>query len=599
MTRDDPDATAERSASGEHTSEDTAQFADGFVPEVAALARVITAPHPREPAAEAPAPGPAPSPAPAPALPPAQIIDATAHTTAIAAMRDEEIERTRLFIRMGWALSVAAMATVPFVDAPPVMSLVFIVGLVLGMVISYGFHQAFLDPRRYTERALLVLAIICLVNSHITVLFYGAFTGSPLMIVIGIHFIGRTEAERIARWVFGLAVVFYAVIASLVITGAIRDPGVFAADREMDAVTLTTATVFVLGTFWIAYYTARQFRAASLAAIEDLRAATHLASQREAVMDELRADLERALRIGGPGRYTDQVVGPYHLGVVLGRGAIGEVYEATHLGTGADAAVKLLRRELLADPTQVARFLREVRAAGALDSPHAVRVLEASAADDQLPYLAMERLTGRTLAELLRDEPRLSPAATLELCREVAAGLDVAAAAGIVHRDLKPQNLLRAASPAGPEVWKLLDFGAATLAEDSGTLTQGGVVGTPHYMAPEQARGMRVDARADLYALAAIVYRCTTGSHPFNAADTPALLYAVVHRAPLRPGALAELPPDLDRWCALALAKSPEDRFATGAALAAALAAAFAGALDPKLRRRADALIRRLPWEGA
>jgi len=118
-------------------------------------------------------------------------------------------------------------------------------------------------------------------------------------------------------------------------------------------------------------------------------------------------------------------------------------------------------------------------------------------------------------------------------------------------------------------------------------------------MAPEQARGQRVDPRADLYAIAAIAYRCMTGRHPFTATDTPSLLYAVVHRAPVRPGALADLPHDIDRWCAVALAKAPEDRFGSGGEQAEALAAAIDGQLDAKLRRRADAIVRKLPWEPA
>jgi serine/threonine-protein kinase len=128
-------------------------------------------------------------------------------------------------------------------------------------------------------------------------------------------------------------------------------------------------------------------------------------------------------------------------------------------------------------------------------------------------------------------------------------------------------------------------------------LTQGGIIGTPNYMAPEQAQGRRVDGRADVYALAAVAYRALTGRHPFNATDTPALLYAVVHRMPARPGDAAELPADVDRWFALALAKSPDDRPATGALLSDTLVAALDSALDAKLRKRADALIRKHPWE--
>jgi eukaryotic-like serine/threonine-protein kinase len=515
-------------------------------------------------------------------------------TSAADAMRNEEIERTRVFIVMGWVLSIAAIGTVPFVEAPRVTATLFIGGLLIGIGVSIVLYRRFADPANYTERALLGLAMMCVVNGHISVLFYGPFTAAPMLIVVGIHFVARTELERVARWIVIAASACYLIMALAIIAGA-PDLGVFAADRRFGTSELALATLFVLAAYAFAYYAARMFRVASLTSIDELQRATRLASQREALMEELRADLERALQVGGPGRYTDHVVGAYKLGIVLGRGAIGEVYEATHVKTGAAAAVKLLRRELLADPTQVARFIREVRASAALSSPHVVHVLATSDEGDALPYLAMERLHGQTLAELLRREPKLSPASVLELCKHVAAGVDVASAAGIVHRDLKPQNLFFTTTGT----WKILDFGAAALVDESGVLTQGQIIGTPHYMAPEQAQGHEVDFRADLYALATIAYRCLTGRYAFTAGDTPALLYAVVHRMPARPSALGELPDDIDRWCAIALAKSPAARFDSGAALAHALEAALAGTLSPALRRRGGALIRKHPWEQA
>src|SRR5262249_24926315 len=147
--------------------------------------------------------------------------------------------------------------------------------------------------------------------------------------------------------------------------------------RPMTAAARLAGAGFVLGTYALAYVTARSFRKASLRSIESLTRATRLASQREALMDELRLDLERAVGAGGPGRYTQHVVGNFQLGAVLGRGAMGEVYEAVHLATGAPAAVKLLRSGLVGDPTHLARFLREARAGGALDSPHVVKVVDA------------------------------------------------------------------------------------------------------------------------------------------------------------------------------------------------------------------------------
>jgi serine/threonine-protein kinase len=516
-------------------------------------------------------------------------------TSARDAMRDEEIERTRTFIAGGWAISVVAAVAVLFMDAPPALVDVFIGGLGLGVIVSARQYIRLANPANYTERGLVGLAVVAVFNGHMAVLLFGTFSGVVLMVVMGVHFIARTELDRVARWIFATALVTYAGIATLVVTGVIADPGVFAADRSFDRATLVTGAVFVLGCYVLAYHTARAARATSLVALDRLHGATRLASQREALMDELRADLERALQVGGPGRYTDETIGVFRLGIVLGRGAMGEVYEAAHVETGAPAAVKLLRRELLSDATQVARFLREVRASGALDSPHVVRVIDASAEGSGLPYLAMERLRGHTLAALLRDQGRLLRPELVAMWRQVAIGLDAAAAAGIVHRDLKPQNLHR----SDDGTWKILDFGVATLSADTGTLTHGDIVGTPHYMAPEQARGQRVDARADVYSLGAIAYRCATGRHPFAAGDTPSLLYQVVNQMPPRPGALAELPGDVDRAFAIALAKSPEERFASGIELADALTAALAGELDPKLRKRGDALIRKYPWEAA
>jgi eukaryotic-like serine/threonine-protein kinase len=514
-------------------------------------------------------------------------------TTASDALHDEEIDRTRLFIRLGWAISIGAIGVVPILPAPHYMQIAMVAAMLLGIAVSFPLHQRFANPAKYTARALFGLAIVSVLNAHVAVLYFGPFTLCPLIIVVGLHFLGRTEAVTQARYIVAFACLNYAVISGLVIARVIDDPGVFATPRQLSPSTHAIGAAFVLGTYLLAFVTGRVFRAASIAAIDELARATRITSQREALMAELRADLERALRIGGPGRYTDQTVGAFKLGIVLGRGAMGEVYEATHLTTQEPAAVKLLRRELLADPTTVARFLREAKASGALSSPYVVRVLEAAPENATLPFLVMERLRGATLAELLRREPKLPGSTVVEIATHAGAGIDAAAAAGIVHRDLKPQNLFR--TEAGN--WKILDFGIATLGENAGNLTQGGIVGTPSYMAPEQAQGKRVDGRADVYALAAVAYRCLTGRHPFSGTDTPTLLYAVVHRMPLRPASIAELPADVDACLAIALAKDPDDRFASGAAFASALAAALNSSLEPALRKRAAALLRRMPWE--
>jgi len=162
-----------------------------------------------------------------------------------------------------------------------------------------------------------------------------------------------------------------------------------------------------------------------------------------------------------------------------------------------------------------------------------------------------------------------------------------------VHRDLKPQNLFRVEG-AHP-TWKILDFGVSKLADSAMGLTRGEAIGTPRYMAPEQARGEDVDARADVYSLAVVAYRALTGHPPFKGDDLPVLM-EVLARMPARPGALAELDPDVDAFFAVALAKQPAQRFQSAAELCEALAAALEGKLDPALRERAAALLAELSW---
>jgi len=174
----------------------------------------------------------------------------------------------------------------------------------------------------------------------------------------------------------------------------------------------------------------------------------------------------------------------------------------------------------------------------------------------------------------------------------VASGLEAARIAGVVHRDLKPHNVF---FEQASETWKILDFGVSK-SGGSGTLTKGHVIGTPAYMAPEQAKGENVDHRADVYSLAAILYRSTTGHPAFASKDVPTTLYDVVYRVPTQPSILAPVPGDVDRVIAIGLAKNPDDRFATALELAEWFAAAIDDALTPDQRRRADELSNKHPW---
>jgi serine/threonine-protein kinase len=517
--------------------------------------------------------------------------------TVAEAMHAEEVRRTRQFIMVGWAVSVLALGGIPMLGGAWWMNIALAIALLWGMALSFFFWRRWADPAKFSGKQLTTLGVFAIINTNVSMMFFGVFSPCGAIMVLGMHFIARSEAEKASRMLLATAVGAYCVCTGLIVGGVVADPGIFASSVPQTRMTLALGGLFVVGVYLLAFYTGRSIRGASLSSIEGLNKQTRLAAQRKALMDELRADLERALRVGGPGRHTDQTLGSFKLGNVIGRGAMGEVYEATNAATGEQAAVKLLRRELLSDATHVARFLRESKASGALASPHVVHVIEASAPEDGTPFLAMELLSGQTLAEMLRGESRLPGDIVTAMVKQTGAGVDAASAAGIVHRDLKPQNLMLANQLSGGQVWKILDFGVATLSDDTGTLTQGGIVGTPSYMAPEQAQGGRVDSRADVYAIAAVAYRCLTGRHPFTAADTPALLFAVVHRMPHRPSELGPFGEDVDRWAAIALAKSPDDRFSTGAELGDSLAMAVRGELDAKLRKKADALIKKHGWE--
>jgi serine/threonine-protein kinase len=213
----------------------------------------------------------------------------------------------------------------------------------------------------------------------------------------------------------------------------------------------------------------------------------------------------------------------------------------------------------------------------------------------------MELLLGQDLSAMLRQKERLDPAGVVEVVTQVARGLEVAHEAGVVHRDLKPHNIFCAEQGEGKRpVWKILDFGVSKLRDQGATLTNAAVIGTPGYMAPEQAEGRDVDHRADLFSLGAVAYRALTGRPPFGGGDLPRVLFEIAYKNPVRPSEITpSLPEDVDLVLAIALAKRPEDRFDSALDLAAALRAACAGALDPALRTRATTQLASMPWGGA
>ncbi len=253
-----------------------------------------------------------------------------------------------------------------------------------------------------------------------------------------------------------------------------------------------------------------------------------------------------------------KVIAGYRIEERIGRGGMGVVYRAEHLNLRRRAAIKIIAPDLAESEGFRERFTREARIAAALQHPNIVTVYDAGEVDGLL-YLAMQYIEGSDLAAMLRKEGRLRPFRAVDVCRQVAAALDAAHALGLIHRDVKPANVLIEGRTAF-----LTDFGLTKRLDGTHTeLTRAGdVVGTIHYVAPEQIEGHPVTARSDVYSLGCLLYHCLTGQVPFARDTDVAVIYAHLSEEPpkltsLRP----ELAVGLDAVIAKALDKSAERRF--------------------------------------
>jgi serine/threonine-protein kinase len=509
------------------------------------------------------------------------------------ALDQDEVARTRTFLWFMVALAVIVNAALPLAGGDARARLVHHGGLTLLGIGSLALQLNLRRPERFRPAHVVALGHVAVITVTSALYFWGALSAALLVVPFGAFLFALGRSFGGALSILLHCLVAQAALTILQAAGVLADRGVIRAVGGLRAQIVTLVLVqLVIG---LTFAVARSLRASSERTMGELQAAAREVAAREAVLAEARQELEHALAVGGLGRYSEQVVGPWRLGAVLGRGAMGEVYEAVHVTTGAPAAVKLLHPRLLGDPDHVRRFLRESQVAASLSLPNVVAVREVAEPSASIPYIAMERLEGQTLAQLLKRTITLPVADTVELVAQVAGAVDAAHAAGIVHRDLKPQNLYRCEGPDGAPVWKVLDFGASKLL-DQADMTRGGIIGTPSYMAPEQARGEAVDGRADVYALGVIAYRCLTGQAAFPGEDVPAVVYAVVHTPPRAPSRLRPVPEDVELVLALALQKDPARRLARAGELAQALAAAATGQLPENLRERARQLLALAPW---
>jgi serine/threonine-protein kinase len=264
---------------------------------------------------------------------------------------------------------------------------------------------------------------------------------------------------------------------------------------------------------------------------------------------------------------TQVLAGRYKLLSPLKRGGMGNLWTAEHLTLHSKVAIKLLDDELLARPEAITRFVREARAAAQIRSPHIVQILDVGV-DQGIPFIAMELLQGETLAERLDRVGSLSPHDTARVLSQVARGLARAHAAGLVHRDLKPSNIFLERNDEEENV-KVLDFGIAKALvpgfdTESGATRTGALIGSPHYMSPEQAEASEtLDHRTDIWAMGVVAYECLTGRRPFEQASLGSQLLAICAWPMPVPSQVASVPVGFDDWFARACSRTADVRFAS------------------------------------
>ncbi len=259
--------------------------------------------------------------------------------------------------------------------------------------------------------------------------------------------------------------------------------------------------------------------------------------------------------------------GKYTLKALVGQGGMGAVFEAEHVEIGNRVAIKVLFPEKRKNRESLARFRREARAAGTIGHPNIAKVFDIGQTEEGISYLVMEFVEGFSLADIVAREKGLDTERAVAVARQVLEALEAAHALGIVHRDIKPENVMVGRDDAGAEMVRVLDFGISKVrpmdAETPGLTQTGTILGTPMYMAPEQARGEAdMDHRIDLYAVGAMMYVMISGHSPFQASNYNALLAKILTEEPPRLDAVVEgVDPRVAAVVSRAMAREREDRF--------------------------------------
>lgn len=297
------------------------------------------------------------------------------------------------------------------------------------------------------------------------------------------------------------------------------------------------------------------------------------------VLDEHRfcpacgSDLSSVLALDGDPYLGVVIEERYRIEELLGSGAMGRVYRADQTTLHKSFAIKILSPQLTNDPDSQTRFANEAHNCASLNHPNVVSVVDYGRTHDGITYLVMEFIEGRSLEQIIFEEFPLARERIADLILQVLAALSEAHGLGILHRDLKPENILVQSLRNRGELLKVLDFGIAKLMDDApnararpGLTSQGAVCGTPEYMSPEQACGLKLDQRSDLYAVGVILYQMLTGRPPFESDVAVEILHRHIHEQPKPPSEVLGKDPDpLEAVCLRALIKERDGRFASSA----------------------------------
>jgi serine/threonine-protein kinase len=504
--------------------------------------------------------------------------------------------------RRAWTFAVAlsslcfgAIGLIALLGGDPVGQRVHMVGIGVTALVGAGYAIRYRSRTEFQPSALLVLVYTSMIANASGYIYWGVYSAFlGLVTVSGYAFASGAPKKHVLQ-ATTVSITLHVGIGAAQLLGwmpahALMVPGPAFSLPAQWAV-LILLNLIMIGTILAGLDAQAKMRTI----LDEHDVALRDLARREAQLAEAH-EAVRDARGGDEGRFSGETLGGrFKLGAVIGRGAMGEVYAATDGNSALPCAVKVLASHLLTDDSAVQRFVREARIVASLDSPNIIKLIDVSQRGAATPFIAMERLAGEDLGNLLKRKPEWDASEVAVVMHALASGLATAHAAGVVHRDLKPGNLF-AASFDNQTIWKVLDFGVAKASGSEATMTAGHVVGTPGYMAPEQARGEPVDLRADVYSLAVIAYRMLTGRPVVVPGELPAMIHEVVFRMPPAPSKVANVSSQIEAVLLVGLAKSPNQRFDSALAFADAFAAAHAGQLSHDILTRAASLKARTPW---